>query len=302
MPIIIIYLFKEIFTKIVVTTLGFTLLFTFFNFIAQLETVGDTTFNLGNVLFIQVINSLGVIYEVLPIASLIGGLWAFATLASTSEFIVMRAGGLNPKLIFFTVVFSCVPFMIFSVLLSEILIPSSEKFTEKLQPYNKLYSYSQSFQSGFWLRDRLNIKNNPSNNLQIQERIVNFKTIDIKKNLKNITIFEFDKENLLVRRIFAENGKYEKNTNKKFTKKTTYLDSAGYWKLENPKIFEISLSGKTRLSSRSQLFVSTDLSSETIDALTIKPEKMSSLNLYKYISYLSDGNQKTNDYEIILWK
>ena len=56
---------------------------------------------------------------------------------------------LNPKLIFFTVVFSCVPFMIFSVLLSEILIPSSEKFTEKLQPYNKLYSYSQSFQSDF---------------------------------------------------------------------------------------------------------------------------------------------------------
>ena len=41
---------------------------------------------------------------------------------------------------------------------------------------------------------------------------------------------------------------------------------------------------------------------EMMNALIISPEKMSSFNLYKFISYLKINNQKSTKYEVALWE
>jgi len=41
---------------------------------------------------------------------------------------------------------------------------------------------------------------------------------------------------------------------------------------------------------------------EMINALIISPEKMSTINLFKFINYLKQNNQKSTKYEVALWE
>ena len=137
MKIIQFYIFSELIKKIFIMTAGFTLLVTFFNFINELDSISNNTFSLRNIFFIQALKLSTVIYEVLPIGTLIGGLWAFATIAATSEFIAMRVGGFTPYLIFKIICIAWIPLLVVSLFLSELLMPLSNKLLGKNQSLNQ---------------------------------------------------------------------------------------------------------------------------------------------------------------------
>ena len=286
MKIIQFYIFSELIKKIFIMTAGFTLLVTFFNFINELDSISNNTFTLRNIFFIQALKLSTVIYEVLPIGTLIGGLWAFATIAATSEFIAMRVGGFTPYLIFKIICIAWIPLLVVSLFLSELLMPLSNKLLGKNQSLNQSSSSVSEFKSGYWLRDRVGESTAENKEfLPNTERIVNFSSIDIKKMIKFITIFEFNQNNILTRRISAESAGY-------FAANDNFFDAPdnfrGYWKLINPKVIILSKDGNVLVSEPAQITLHTKLSVETIDALTIHPEKMSLYNLKNFINYIKE--------------
>ena len=74
------------------------------------------------------------------------------------------------------------------------------------------------------------------------------------------------------------------------------------WNLVEPTTLIIDEKGLVKLEKYSNLIIPTKLSSKTIEALTVKPEKMSAIELSSFIDYLNSGKQKTNRYEIAYWK
>ncbi len=123
------YLAKVVLEKIIITLLGFTLLFTFFNFIAELDEIGKGTFFITTIFSFVVLKIPNVTYEIIPIATLIGSLWAFSELASTSEFTAFRVGGLSPNKALIIVFIIGLPLTLFTLFLSEVLIPTSEEYS-----------------------------------------------------------------------------------------------------------------------------------------------------------------------------
>ena len=78
------YLVSDLLRKIFIITFGFTVLFSFFSFISELENLNTYEIKLEKIFYSQILNVPSIIYDVAPIATLVGSLWCFGSLAANS--------------------------------------------------------------------------------------------------------------------------------------------------------------------------------------------------------------------------
>ncbi len=88
------YLAREIYGAILFVIVAFLGLFSFFDLINELGDLGKGQYRLQHALGFVALSLPGHIYELAPIAVLIGTLYGLSRLAANSEFTVMR--GLRP--------------------------------------------------------------------------------------------------------------------------------------------------------------------------------------------------------------
>ena len=98
-PVLLRYLSREIFASTALVLVAFLGLFAFFDFINELEDVGKGGYTLYQALVYVALTLPARVYELMPIAVLIGTLYALATLAKNSEITVMRASGMSNGLL-----------------------------------------------------------------------------------------------------------------------------------------------------------------------------------------------------------
>ena len=91
------YLMREVLAAIALVLAAFLALFTFFNFIDELRNVGRVDYTAGRAALFVVLGLPSLVYELIPIASLIGALYALSTLARHSEIAVLRASGVATR-------------------------------------------------------------------------------------------------------------------------------------------------------------------------------------------------------------
>jgi len=92
-------IFLEVLWAVGFVTLGFVSLFFFFDFVEELQSVGRTT-----IATYQPVHALSYVvlmvpthlYELLPIAVLIGTIFVMARFARSSEYTILRTSGLGP--------------------------------------------------------------------------------------------------------------------------------------------------------------------------------------------------------------
>src|SRR5215471_5757915 len=89
------YLAREIYAASALVLVAFLMLFAFFDLVGELQDLGRGGYQLENVIAFVVLTLPGRIYELSPIAVLIGTLYALTTLARHSEITVLRASGLS---------------------------------------------------------------------------------------------------------------------------------------------------------------------------------------------------------------
>ena len=200
------YLVSDLLRKIFIITFGFTVLFSFFSFIAELENLNTYEIKLENIFYSQILNAPSIIYDVIPIATLIGSLWCFASLAANSEFVVFFGSGFSTRHFIKVIITGGIPIVILTIFLSEIIMPSS---INKLNKINSGGGLNQTIelQTGYWIRDVLDYEKieNDAN-----ERIINIGQIDFDRKLSSVLVYEFDKQNKLIRKITAKTGLFQK--------------------------------------------------------------------------------------------
>ena len=93
------YLAKEIYSAVGLVLAAFLMLFAFFDFINELQSLGRGNYQLRYMALFVLLTLPGHIYELAPIAVLIGTLYALTMLARHSEITVLRASGLSTTMI-----------------------------------------------------------------------------------------------------------------------------------------------------------------------------------------------------------
>ena len=89
-------LFGDILWAVAFVALAFLSLFFFIDFVDELRSVGINGYTTFHALAACVLEIPGHVYELMPIAVLIGTIYALSRMAQSSEFTILRTGGLGP--------------------------------------------------------------------------------------------------------------------------------------------------------------------------------------------------------------
>ncbi len=269
------YLAREIFLTILLVLFAFLTLFTFFDFIEELRKIGKAHYSLFHALVFEILRIPGLCYELLPIATLIGTLYALSNLARHSEITVLRASGLATRRLLFLLFQLAFFLAVLTFILGEFLVPFCEKKAQSIRNTALERVIAQAgFESGLWVKDG--------------KSFINVGRALPQSKLENIRIYHFDDQNNL---LFVKEAKWaEYNANQK------------KWILNQVQITEIQNKNKAAVKKEKENIWQTSLTPTLLEALSVSPEKMSMNNLLNYKKHLADNAQKTQRYEIALWK
>ena len=265
------YFMHEVYQGTLLVFTALLVIFAFLDLVHQLESLGRGNYNLLYILAYVGLQIPGRIYELFPIAALIGSLYALVQLSSYSEITVMRVSGVSVLRIALSLMRAGLLFVLLNFVIGEFIVPPSESLASQLRIRALNSVVAQEFRSGFWLKDGTSY--------------VNVKEVLPDSALVGIRIYEFDQNNSLRAINFAREGKYLKDNS---------------WLLTHVEQtrFDASSTQVTRLP---QAYWNSVLNPDMLSVLLVVPEQMSALTLYSYVQHLRENKQKTSRYEIALW-
>ena len=266
------HLSREIYASIALVFLALLMLFAFFDLIEELNSLGRGNYHLGYVLLFVLLTMPGHVYELFPVAILIGSIFALAQMAAHSELVVYRSSGVSVKQLIAVLFKMGLPLVLLSYLCGEMLAPPSERLAQKLRLKAQNAEISlKEFRSGVWVKD--------------ERSFVNVKNVLPDASLLNLTIYEFDESYHLSAITTAKRAVYVAN---------------GLWQLDEVKQTSFGSQGASVLN-QGKLEWQSQLNPDILSVLLAAPEQMSAWNLYQYIQHLRDNLQKTTRYEIAMW-
>jgi len=277
-------LYAEIVRAVIFVALAFLSLFFFFDFVAELAKAGDKGYTALHAAIYSLLFLPGHLYELAPIAVLIGAIYALASLAQSSEFTIMRTGGLGPGRALGALAGLGVAFAVFTFAIGDYLAPLSETRAAEFKAV-----FRGSFKldrAGAWLKDKRTTADG--------ERLysVNVASAGSGGLLRGVRIFEFDADGRLLSRIAADSG--------------TVGDDAT-WQLTAAKVTEWNVTGaggrtQVRETRQPSLAWPSTLSADVVSAAVLPLATMSTLDLFRYIRHLAENEQASQRHEIQFWK
>jgi lipopolysaccharide export system permease protein len=225
----------------------------------------------------------GNLYELMPIAVLIGTIYALSRLAQSSEFTILRTGGLSPGRALRLLTVLALLFSAFTFALGEYVVPFTEKRMELMRADfaggRKLGS------TGAWLKERRMTEHGE------RSFSVNVSGIDGKGNLKGIRIFEFDAQGRHLSRIRASYGVVG-------TDRSWALSDAEVTTWPQPG----AETGEVEHRIEPSLRWPSTLSAGVVSAAVLPVNTMSAADLWRYSRHLSHQEQAVQRYQLRFWK
>jgi len=283
------YLGVSIIQSTIFVVCGFLSMFLFFDFLAEMDEVGIGGYRFSHAIAFVLLGVPNRVVELAPIAALIGTLWALSQSAANSEFKVFRVSGLRPGTAVQSILRIGLPMVLVTALFSELVVPASEEFRGRIRDGNVTSASSSQLRSGLWLRDAPSGLDRAAG--QKTMRFVNAGRFTQDQVLDRVMMYDFDSIQRLTQTIEAKSGHFLGQVNAVYA-----------WELRDVKIVRFSADGSLTQSSLSQLRVDSMLSPEMLGALVTNPDRMSSLDLFRYVQYLKQNKQQAERYETALWK
>jgi len=275
------YLARQIYGAVGFVLAGFLALFAFFDLIGELKDLGLGAYQLQQIFTVVALWIPAHAYELFPVAVLIGTLYVLAHLSSNSEYVVMRASGLSPARAGAVLAKVGLTFVALTFATGEWIAPYTEAMAQQTRMRAMSSLIGQNLQSGLWFKDDRSFIN------VAQAREANL--------LQGVRIYEFDSAYRLRVVSQAEEAEYQGD---------------GLWRLREvaQTRFDAPVPGsKTGLADPAtarfgEAAWRSAVTPDLLSVLIVAPDRMSAWKLYHYTRHLAENKQKTQRYEIALWK
>jgi lipopolysaccharide export system permease protein len=266
------YLSREIYGSLALVFTSLIMLFAFFDLLGEMSDMGRGNYNIAYVLLYVLLTIPNRIYELFPVAVLIGTIFALVQMAANSELTIYRSSGASLKQMVRALLKIGLPLMIISLVCGEFIAPPSMKFAQelRLKALNAQVSFRE-FRSGVWVKD--------------EKSFVNVKNVLPDTTLLNVSIYEFD-DNFVLSGITS-------------AQRATFLNE-GSWKLEGVMNTHFDKQG-AKIEHQTSREWRSAITPDILRVLMVVPEQMSAWNLYQYTQHLKDNKQESTRYEIEMW-
>jgi lipopolysaccharide export system permease protein len=254
----------------ILAVLGIILgLATLFAFIDEMSDVSDT-YTLLDVLSYVLLTAPRRLYDMLPMAALIGCLIGLGGLASNSELTIMRAAGVSIGRIVWAVMKPMLVLMLAGVLVGEYVAPASESIAQANRSLAQGSGDSQSAKHGLWHRQG--------------DEFIHVNSVQPSGVLYGVTRYRFDNERHMLSASFAKRAEFDTD----------------HWQLSDVST--------TLFHEKNTEVVSTPverwdvaLSPQLLNTVVMTPDSLSISGLWSYIHYLADQGLNNGRYWLAFW-
>jgi lipopolysaccharide export system permease protein len=273
-------IYKEVIASVLFVAAGFLALFFFFDFVDELPSVGKgvTPYRLTQALVYVSLMVPSHLYELMPIAVLIGTIFVMARLAQSSEYTILRTSGLGPWRALRTLMLLGLLFTLLTFACGDYLAPMADRAGRLLKA--RFEGGISVGQTGAWLKERQ----------RYNSYSVNVAALTPEGDMRGIRIFEADSRGYLVSITQAPSARFEE----------------GGWVLKDAERTEFPTSDASQVrvdrSVVPRMRWPTEISQEMVSVALLKPDRMSTIALFEYIRHLEANSQTSQRYEIEFWR
>jgi lipopolysaccharide export system permease protein len=211
-------------------------------------------------------------YEMLPIASLIGGIAGLGMMAAASELTVMRAAGVSIGRIVWWVLRPAMVLVLVGLLLAQFVVP----YTEQLAVTRRGVALGDNSAAG-WLNSYWHREGNT---------LVRIGAVEPNGPLRDLVMFHFSPDGKLLENTHIDTAQYED----------------GHWRLFNLQETLIQADGSARVAAIPDRIWPSSLTPEFLRLVTRDPEYLSVSNLYHYAHYMQQQGLDSGAYFLQFWK
>lgn len=282
-------IYREVFTAVATVTVAFIGLFFLFEFIDELSDIGHPSrinpklvYELRHALLYVLLQTPNRMYDVLPIAVLIGSVFVFARLAQGSEYTILRTSGLGPWRALRMLLGLASVFVVLTFLIGDYAAPEAAKTGQLFKA--RFTGRLNAGPNGAWLKERQTGR----------EVSVNVTALTADGQLQGIRIFEYSTQGTLLARTQAQTG---------------MIDPESTWLLED--VVRTEFTGHTDPVTRTPIARNqhlpafswpSTLTTEMVSVAFLKPDRMSTLALYNFIQHLDATGQSAQLYALEFWR
>jgi lipopolysaccharide export system permease protein len=278
-------IYREVSGAVALVAFAFLGLFFFFDFIDELPAIGRPSplnpalrYELQDALLQVLLLVPGRLYEVLPIAVLIGAIFVFARLAQASEYTILRTSGLGPWRALRLVLGLGLVFVGITFVVGDYMAPAAGKAAQLLKAQH--LGRVNVGGSGAWLKEKQ----------AYSQYSVNVMAMNGQGELEGIRIFEFDNQGRLISRTQAQTGR---------------IDEGG-WLLQQVRRTDLAAPGAgdpdVQQRALPTLLWPNSLTAEMVAVALLRPDRMPTADLYRYVQHLETNGQSSQRYELEFWR
>jgi lipopolysaccharide export system permease protein len=289
-------IYGETLTAIALVSVGFLSLFLFFDLVDELQYLGRGTaiaaaaaniYQIRHALLYVTLLLPSHLYELLPIAVLIGTIFVMARLAQTSEYTILRTSGLGPWRALKLLLGLGAVFVVLSFLVGDYIAPASDRAAQLLKA--RYLNRITVGQTGAWLKERQ----------ALNSYVVNVGALTPENAMQSVQIFEFDNKGRAVSTTraplarFADGDSWMLEKAVRIEYDVPAEGQANGNAAKTPRILQQTID---RFEWRNSI------STETVSVALLKPERMATIDLFNYIRHLNTNGQAAQRYEIEFWR
>jgi lipopolysaccharide export system permease protein len=265
---------KHVTKTTVLAMLGTTLVLSFlqilFTYLGELGSL-KPTYNAWQAFLYVIWGAPSYLYDILPVAALIGSVLGLGALASNSELIVMRSVGISLWRIVGWVMRSALLLIVLSFVLSEWVIPYTNEKAQSIKKQRSVAALGEV--KGYWSREG--------------QRFIYIDYANSQGQLRNIQAIDFDQNYRLQSFVTAEKGQFLKD---------------GQWTLEKSHQVDLLAQGNAIKTDHEQQALGLALQPKYVHMVTLDPDDLSPSQLISFMQYLSEYSQVPKTYELAFWK
>ncbi|MES2741075.1 MAG: LPS export ABC transporter permease LptG [Pseudomonadota bacterium] len=283
---------------------AFLALLAFMDLTGELTSVGRNGYTINSALLYLLVLMPGHVYEVMPVAALIGTIYTMAQFAASSEFTIMRASSMSTGMAAWMLFRIAIVFVIITFIFGELIAPRTAPIADKMKLNSRGTTVSAEFRSGLWTKDI--VKSDGLSGEVTGSRFFNVGEARADGQLINVKLYEFDSDFRMRSLIVAARATYMgKNTWRlQDVTETRFSNTAppvagmpanwaNHFRQETGVVSTVKLASKEFISEVTPKILSVSASD---------PERMSANELAVYTRHLVENKQETERFKIAFWK
>jgi lipopolysaccharide export system permease protein len=306
------YFAVNITQAVVFVLVAFLGLISFMDLTAELPSVGKGNYMFQHALLYVALMLPGHVYELMPIAALIGTIYAMAQFAQSSEFTIMRASSMSTRMAGWMLFKIGIVFVIVTFIFGELITPRTAPLAERVRLSAKGATLASEFRSGMWTKD--NVHAEGANGIRgpvVGSRFFNARQIRPDGQLLDVRLYEFDNAMRMRAIITAASATFSGNGIWRLSDVTeTLFANSRTLPLPGAPVPQgqslQSTFGQDTSTVATRKLATKDLLSEiTPKILQVSrrdPERMSANELAVYSRHLAENRQESERFQIAFWK